>query len=123
MKIDHGFTYLFDITDDPSSQGNDRFEVIIKKDVIYFINEDAFNQNIKINPNPAKDFIQVRFSKQFNSSVTIRLINSLGQIKKSIQNHASNNSLIIPVNDLASGIYFLEIDDGMNKFIQKIIKE
>ena len=123
MKIDHGFTYLFEINDDPSSQGNDRFEIIIKKDAIHFINEDAFDQNIKINPNPAKDFIQVRFSKQFNSSVTIRLINSLGQIKKSIQNHASNNSLIIPVNDLASGIYFLEIDDGMNKFIQKIIKE
>ena len=123
VKIDNALKYAFEINEDPTSQGNERFELILQKETIQFMDKDAFDQNMMIRPNPVRDFIQIKLSKPFNSSATIRIINSIGQVIRSIEDHQGNNMLIIPVTDLLKGIYFIEINDGMSKRVQKIIKE
>ena len=123
MKVDNGLKYVFEINEDSTSQGNNRFELIIQKESLQFIDEDAFAQNITISPNPVKDLIQIRFSKPLNASANIRIINSVGQVVRSIQEHTEQNVLFIPVNELQKGVYFIEINDGIIKHVQKIIKE
>ena len=123
MKVDNDLKYAFEINEDPASQGNKRFELILQKETIHFSDEDAFIQNIMISPNPVRDLIQIRFSKPLNAPANIRIINSVGQVVKSIQEHTEQNALVIPVNDLVKGIYFIEINDALSKHVQKIIKE
>lgn len=123
LQIDNNFNYEFEITDDTSSQGNDRFEVIIKKDFIQNFIVDDLNPTISISPNPAKDFIQISFPKNYNSSVNIRIINSMGEVRRTEKTILPNNSISIRIADLPKGIYFLEICDGEHSAIQKFIKE
>ena len=123
VKIDNDLKYAFEINQDPSSQGNNRFELILQKETIQFKDKDAFVKNIMIIPNPVRDVIEIRFSKPLNAPANIRFINSVGQVVKSIQEQTEQNALIIPVNDLVKGIYFIEINDALSKYVQKIIKE
>jgi len=123
IKIDNDLKYAFEINEDPASQGNDRFEVILQKETIHFMDEDAFTQNIMIKPNPVRDLMEIRVSKPLKSPTNIKIINSVGQVLRSIQAHTEQNALFIPVNDLLKGVYFIEINDAVSKHVQKIIKE
>lgn len=69
-----------------------------------------FNAPIELTvyPNPSNDFVTVNRSE----NVTIQLINDLGQ-NISINQEASNESTILDVSNLNSGVYFIRIqEDG-----------
>ncbi|OIR03402.1 hypothetical protein GALL_144730 [mine drainage metagenome] len=123
LKVDNNFNYEFEVTNDTASQGNDRFEIIIKKDFIQNFIVDNSNQTINIAPNPARDFIQITVPKEYNSFANIRIINSNGEVKKTEKLILQNNRVRIPVAELFKGIYFVEINDGGHCTVQKFIKE
>ncbi len=74
---------------------------------------------ISIYPNPAEDHLFIRNTERFSLA---EIINLNGASLKTI---TLNNSaeLIIPVNDLARGIYMLKLRNGDRTIMKKFIKE
>ena len=75
---------------------------------------DSFLSDIKIYPNPARDFFQItNFSKLNNPSV--KVYNMLGNELYS----TSNGSSTIDISNFTNGVYLLNINsDGLSKTIQ-----
>ena len=75
---------------------------------------DSFLSDIKIYPNPARDFFQItNFSKLNNPS--IKIYNLVGKELYSISNSIST----IDVSNFTNGVYLLNINsDGLSKTIQ-----
>ncbi len=73
--------------------------------------------NLSLAPNPAKDYISIKTSLEGDLNYTI--YNFLGQVI----NKGIYNGIEIPVYDLSIGLYFLEINNGIQKSHRKFIKE
>lgn len=72
-------------------------------------------QNIEVYPNPASNFINIKAENITN----IRIINTVGQVM--IKNDVNTNHAQININDLQSGVYFIQIDTEKESFTKKII--
>lgn len=73
---------------------------------------------VQVYPNPASDFIYIR--NPVNSSKTIaRLMNGSGQLVKQMVS-GSQNGLDIPLANIPSGIYYLQLETGGIKETHKI---
>jgi len=70
-----------------------------------------------VNPNPARDYLSVRTS--IEGDLTYTIYNLLGQII----NKGNYDGIDIPVYDLATGVYLVEISNGAQKSQRKFIKE
>ncbi|MEA3495259.1 MAG: T9SS type A sorting domain-containing protein [Bacteroidota bacterium] len=81
-------------------------------------NEVFDNENIKIYPNPAKDYIIINNIKN-TTFETIEIFDITAKLIKSY----SNNSLRINISDLKKGLYFLKISTNKSIFVKKIIIE
>lgn len=90
-------------------------------DAVAVINENPVSINEKINdiisiyPNPAKDYIQINFDENYTNQKSIIIYDVLGQILKPINNIGNNT--IVDISDLKSGIYFIRVDNNINKII------
>lgn len=72
-------------------------------------------------PNPANDYIYFR-SNAPSISCMIKIFDSFGILQKSvISNKISEESIY--VGDLISGVYFIEINQGRKKYLNKMIKK
>ncbi|MFT5821148.1 MAG: hypothetical protein ACI8ZM_002397 [Crocinitomix sp.] len=71
--------------------------------------------SLAIYPNPFNDFITIKFQGDFNYE--IYTIN--GEI---IENGSGTNQKALNMRTLASGVYFIQIGDGVNTATQKIVK-
>ena len=80
------------------------------------VEEIAFNSNIRIYPNPAKDNVTISATEPIKE-VTIQ--NLLGQKVSSY----NGNVTAIPVSELANGMYIITIKTENGVFNQKFIKE
>lgn len=79
------------------------------------VNDVMFENSVRIYPNPAKDFINIDFSGKATSTVSIELVNVLGQ--KVYQSTTNNRHIQINTQSFAGGIYTLLINNG-----KKLIK-
>jgi hypothetical protein len=81
------------------------------------INENgAVLQSVSVYPNPSKG----AFSVSVDATITLQLINSLGQIIKTIDLNSTNH-FIVEVENLSNGIYFLVGENENLRVNQKII--
>jgi len=80
-------------------------------------------KNLNIYPNPAENFISVTFNNLNSNKMMLKLFSTNGQkvfeSEKVIQK--GNNALLIPVNDLSEGIYFLNLTTEKSNINYKII--
>ena len=86
------------------------------------INSNELTTSINIAPNPAKNDLQIYFSNTVNLRTEFTVTDVLGKV---VSKHELNegNSIVIPVNELANGIYFVKIQQGKNAVTKKFIKE
>ena len=78
--------------------------------------EEVENENIKIYPNPANDFINIEINDNHNGNFNISIYNSLG-----IKVMETSNENTINIEDLPSGMYFINVTtENLNK-TKKII--
>ncbi|MEP7197912.1 MAG: T9SS type A sorting domain-containing protein [Saprospiraceae bacterium] len=103
-------------------KSNDRIYFIIEYDAILKTKVEKINRNIQIFPNPIHDFIKIKFSDEPAVS-QIKLLNSVGQVIRSMQLDPVLSVTEINISDLNHGFYFVQIEfvDG-NSQIHKIIK-
>lgn len=75
-----------------------------------------------LSPNPASDYIHLNFNnlQEGFESIAIRLVNMNGQTVKSL---ATNNleNLRLPVNDMSSGLYLMQVQTEKGFWTEKII--
>lgn len=77
--------------------------------------------NFLIYPNPCSDKLQIYLGSNKTGNYQIRITCISGK-EILIKNWFADNSSEIDISNLEKGIYFLQISDGMNKSVQKFIK-
>ena len=77
--------------------------------------------NFLIYPNPCSDKLQIYLGSNKSGNYQIRITDISGK-EILIKNWFADNSSEIDISNLEKGIYFLQISDGMNKSVQKFIK-
>jgi hypothetical protein len=75
---------------------------------------------IRIMPNPASDYIHL-FSSAVEISTSIQILDILGRKKKYLTSDNIGEQLFY-IGDLDNGVYFLIIENGIQKKVKKFIK-
>jgi hypothetical protein len=87
------------------------------EDLIFFVGIDEKQANkFEIYPNPSSDEITIS-SQEFDGTEKISIFDVSGK------EVLISNESTISVNNLKSGIYFIEVEKGNSKFQQKFIKK
>lgn len=70
-------------------------------------------------PNPAAG--SVKIEKGTDNIQSIRVYNELGQLVKTINNTSGNNIIVMPVNALSNGMYYVEIRTATDIFREELV--
>ncbi|MEO1438510.1 MAG: T9SS type A sorting domain-containing protein, partial [Bacteroidota bacterium] len=135
---DESFSMYFFTSLDTEGSGNTLISFVNMADTSNNFTQDYFGMTefistsveapeqqieIEVFPNPAMDFIQVRFPNQARLSANggqINLISLTGRLVGSFPFRENEN---IPVNDLPKGHYLLQYsDEDGNKFTNRFVK-
>ena len=81
--------------------------------------DNIIENTFSLYPNPANNFITIE--TDFSTEKTIYITDALGQIVKTIT--TSENNITIDLLGIASGIYFIKMEDGINSVTQKFVKK
>lgn len=101
----------------PGSQGN--ITVPITANIVTSLGEISFEQSISVFPNPVNNLLNI--NSNYNGLLTVRLMNSLGQINAVDQLNGVGN-FTLNTADLSEGVYFLELTNGNERLVKKIVK-
>ena len=85
---------------------------------------DNSNLNLKLYPTPANNNITVNFNLTENSKVRFDIYNIVGAIVKSTEEENTsigNNKIIIPIENLINGIYFIKFSSSTSTYVVKFI--
>lgn len=89
--------------------------------------EEARKIDMRVMPNPFRDVFTVQYELETETDVRINLYNALGEAVGSFQNTqnqaAGAHQIQVPTQDLANGIYWLQIETKNGRYAQKIIKQ
>lgn len=85
------------------------------------INESVVSENIKVYPNPAKDFITINTNEINGHIEHVNLISIQGQIVNSIINNDELKILNVPLQNIAEGIYLLQIQTNSGVVKKQIV--
>ena len=90
------------------------------------INDPDFYQGMKLSiyPNPVSNVASIDYALQYNSKVSIDIINVAGKVIKTVDLGSKNigkYNTTINVEDLASGNYFISLNANGSRFIKKLI--
>jgi Secretion system C-terminal sorting domain len=84
--------------------------------------QDLYLPGLKIYPNPAKDMLYINLgTTNISSPIRLTLYNQIG--KQIWQSNYLSNQIEIPVKQMASGIYWLNIKDKNAIKTVKVLKE
>ena len=77
---------------------------------------------ISLYPNPANNKVNITINDNAYDSVLIQVVNSLGQRLQSIEsNSQSTNNFSLDVSNVATGLYFINIDVDGVKISKKLL--
>jgi hypothetical protein len=79
--------------------------------------------NVSIYPNPAREFVNIKYEILNSSNVTFEMYNMAGRlVANQNQGYASEGSYTVefPVNNLESGMYMLVIKTGNSQVANKV---
>lgn len=82
---------------------------------------DVTNNITAVNayPNPANTSVEVSFSVKNNESATVNLMNTVGQVLKSVK--TNNGKATFSTSNLASGIYFYTVEANGQKITNRVV--
>ncbi len=113
-KLELGTEYPFEVTAVAASQGDSRFELMMKLAPVLPAMVPTFS--IKLSPNPATDVLTVSFTNAEQLSTSISITNSAGQLMKSVDaGNAQFGQIKINIKSLAKGTYFVTLNSGKER--------
>ena len=123
IPLEQDSSYIFNITADTASFGNNRFEISSRpaKKTSYDTHSGI---NLQLHPIPAKDQLMVQYTMEQTGNCTVRVLSLAGSVLKEIAlGMQKKGQTVIPVGDLLRGIYLLEFRSDEKIQTAKFIKE
>jgi len=118
IMLQKGTEYRFAITKDDKTQGEKRFELSLEGGV------SSTGLDVAMTPNPANEQVAVSFTSTVLEEVAIRVIDVRGaNVYTQNLGKMQRGTIRIPVQQLAAGMYMVELTQGQNKVVQRLIKE
>lgn len=77
--------------------------------------------NISLYPNPANNYITLGFEENIYGSVTVQIVNSLGQVVQNQRFNNIENQQRIELNNLAEGMYFCRVQSEKGTWTQAFL--
>ena len=76
-------------------------------------------------PNPAKDQVNLTFTSGVNEVVSVRVMDMVGKVARQLNLavEQGDNKFSIDVADFSKGIYFVELTNGNERIVKKMIIE
>ena len=91
--------------------------VVVYTSVNDLENEILFN----VFPNPANEQFNLYLVPSFSSNMTATLFSQNGQSLRQVENVQTGVNYTIEVGDLPAGLYALQISDGKNQTVKKVV--
>lgn len=103
---------------------NDLTGKAIYSNIVAVVGADG-ESKIIISPNPTSDKISISLVSESNSNGSFTFFTASGRqvLQKSILFEKGKNNTTIDISEFSVGTYFLQIDNGKNKNIKKVIKQ
>lgn len=122
-RIQEGTEYRFAVTNDPLSQGDNRFELKMGPESIAGT-ETNNDLSVSLMPNPASDDVIINFTTTGTDNVNVHVMDVQGTtiISKDLGTQKTGNTLI-SVKELPAGIYIVTVTSGGVKTVHKLVKE
>jgi hypothetical protein len=119
LAVTSGTTYYFE-WDDVGE--NTPFTFDFAFDAPTSIDDKKLSSQIQIAPNPASDFINLNFDLEESKDLNIKILNTVGQVVFG-QKYAQilRGSENINIKDLQSGLYIVQISDGVKQTYKKAV--
>jgi hypothetical protein len=93
--------------------------IVIGQDITKVPNSFLFKNEIVISPNPANNFVEIKFGKATNSVSEVSIYNTYGERVK--QNTVENESLLnLSIDNLSAGIYFVKVNTKAGIVVKKL---
>ncbi len=94
--------------------------------VVLSLEEAASNvRDLELFPNPAEDEINIRFGLETAGTIQFTVVDITGKRVQgtSVNGNSGTNLVLMPVNELSDGVYFVKIEaDGYSKTLQFIVR-
>lgn len=86
--------------------------------------DPAFDQAIRLAPNPTNGVTNLMVSLPEATDLTIRVTNSLGQqVMQRIESNVQESTLRLDMSRFAKGLYFVELSDGTHRSTRRLVVE
>jgi len=123
-ELSLGVEYSFEVTQDATTQGNNRFElnIIDTATAVSVLNKSAMH--VSMYPNPVSDIVNVSFDAPQNGDAYVSISNAIGQqvITKSY-GMMKNGTVKVPVAELPAGVYMVTFRCGGLSYTQRFVKK
>jgi hypothetical protein len=120
VMLQQGTEYKFNVTKDAATQGDKRFELTMEPGV------DATSNGLQVTmtPNPASNEVSISYTSGNAEHVTVKVSDLTGMnVFTKDMGVQQNGKVIVPITNLAAGIYMVELTSGSQKVVQRLIKE
>ncbi|MEO6169251.1 MAG: T9SS type A sorting domain-containing protein, partial [Chitinophagales bacterium] len=90
------------------------------------LDESNYSDGITIFPNPVSDELSITLYSTADQSASVQLIDISGRVIRKTENELVKGINFMPVQhleDLASGVYFVQVISGRNFYTAKVVKE
>lgn len=79
--------------------------------------------NFMVYPNPARAFVQIRVTTEETTDLQVNVYSTMGaKVHSDVLNGVQGNGqMTIDVSTFASGVYYIELTDGLNKDVRKMV--
>lgn len=85
--------------------------------------EEFVESNFSIYPNPMTNELVIKLNNNFSEKTAIRILDASGRVVNVQKLPAEKGTTVIPVSQLANGIYILEIATPQGVYTKKLIKQ
>ncbi len=116
--------YDFDITADPSSQGNARFEIVYAPTGVTGLDKVAANRGISVFPNPTsgKANLTLALNGMSEGKATVKVVDALGRTVSTSQVEVNGMHTLAPLNTrLSAGVYTVICESAGNSFTTRLV--
>ena len=119
LAVTAGQTYYFEFDD---GWENNDFSFIFTFEFANSVADEKLNQAVSLAPNPASDAVELIVDLDKTSDLNVKILNTVGQ-QISVQKITNilRGPFKLNISDLKSGIYVVEVSDGVAKTRKKLV--
>lgn len=121
-ELKPGTEYWFDVTSDTASQGQSRFYINLQGNTNSIETVADNRARMQLIPNPATEEVKVSFDR-LAGEAQLKVVNVTGKVVFAKNLATSTGSVVIPVAQLANGIYMVELRGANAQLTQKLLKQ